>query len=1221
MSDFRPITDEELQKIRRQKLQDQTLGGGLAPPPEEAPVRLGSGLDVPETTGPSAVSQRYQVSADGVDVDDLYLDANMAQAGRIMFNMNKGKDDIRVISDKEAVDYAVDQMGWFNNNMTRMAYDTALIAKASDEEREAFLYAMEAYDDLNMSWDGTWRFVRGNITDPINLTSLGTFGFSFLGKTAAQAATKEGVKFAFKGATKNAAIGAIDGSIFAATDNTLRQVVETSVTGEDIDMGEAAKSSLFGAAFGGVVGGAATPVINKIQRAAGTTKGNKSNKVSETTGEVTEEVSEELKDGFQSLEVKALDTSTPEGKALTGMKKIEAALKKVTKDGMVGVIDGRQVQEVVQEALGDLTSAIGDVETRDLDSVVIAIKRMALTQAEHNAMGSAVQGQVSKVKAALGATIENAYAATDDTVQSRLFKERDELEKLAATLEALDAGFASTNGRSLKLRQMFINRGKLKDVLPETLRKDSNLTQEEADMAFVELVKKQQKALTDDNEIKALTAEMHKAIESNDIEKAHDLLLTRKLRVKQQLRENSHNSVTYGMNRVINLANEVAISFVFTTSTLTVNTIPSILKTMYKPLVNFVVSDWDSAAGRQLWATYRGMYEMSGAAAKAALAAYRYERSMLTGDYSKFLEGGNIIPKEFAGSVPLGSVIRVFPSLVNATDEFFSQINYRGYVQGMAEAEGYRIAKTKKRLKTKEQIDAFVKKHVDETVVNSYDRVEQNDMVQALMEQALDRGMNPEQTKRFVAKEIEKNSAVFNMAKDKVGRSYVDDLLFKRKFSKKSGVSNLAAEYESLVKKAPVMRLMGQLFFRTPVRVFEEGLRLTAGVQFLTPNFIADLRGKNGPARQIRAQGEAMLSYSIAGLFAAKYAQGEITGSVNQDYKIRRMHEDTDRAEPYTVKLSDGSTFGFRNFDPISTPFKIMANAMEAVEMLEYRIKQGERVDDTEFERTFAYFNSGAMALTQAIRDASLVEGIDQSLDLALSIGKPEFFDEFVKFTSSKTALFFPNMAYKTRQQFEPELTQPKMWDQFLYQRSGLSMGGLLRPPARQYNVLGMPRKLNNPSSVLLGISITSDEERKKGMDDKTVFVLRKLEEIAIATNASFYIPHKIQDFGPQDLRTAYMPDGSETVYDRLNQHMYADGALVESLYPILMGNLPVGVASVDGAGTAMVKKIMRKYLDVAKIKTMAEISPNFQPLINQKRTKAEKKMGLFDVNTLPIKN
>ena len=177
---------------------------------------------------------------------------------------------------------------------------------------------------------------------------------------------------------------------------------------------------------------------------------------------------------------------------------------------------------------------------------------------------------------------------------------------------------------------------------------------------------------------------------------------------------------------------------------------------------------------------------------------------------------------------------------------------------------------------------------------------------------------------------------------------------------------------------------------------------MTPGVQFIHPRYIQDLRGANGQARQIRAQGEALLSYSIAGYVMMQYAQGNLTGSGTGDYKRRKMQEDTDRPQPYTIKFEDGETLSFKNYDPFSTPIKIMVNAFEAYEEVQYRARQGEYVDDQEaLIRDSLYVGLGS--LFNAIKDANLMQGVAQISDLVGDFGNEDaWYKDIMKFGAKK---------------------------------------------------------------------------------------------------------------------------------------------------------------------------------------------------------------------------
>src|SRR5690606_4379350 len=124
--------------------------------------------------------------------------------------------------------------------------------------------------------------------------------------------------------------------------------------------------------------------------------------------------------------------------------------------------------------------------------------------------------------------------------------------------------------------------------------------------------------------------------------------------------------------------------------------------------------------------------------------------------------------------------------------------------------------------------------------------------------------------------------------------------------------------------------ITGQLFFRTPIRVFEEGVRLTPGLQIIDPRFLKDLAGSNGVERQVRAQGEALMSLGIAGAVMTMYAEGRLTGDGDySNFRQSKLRGDSSLPDQYTLKMRDGSTWSYRSFDPISTPIKIMVNGLE----------------------------------------------------------------------------------------------------------------------------------------------------------------------------------------------------------------------------------------------------------------------------------------------------
>ena len=1271
-------TEEELEEIRkeeeRRKEAERAAAAQAAANPPAPTVTSSSG----STSATSRSSQltggalgadyenevfdaRFEAGEADTTEDSVVDDEDFLAAARNVYRFNNGGTAFEG-TDRELADYALDTMGWFNYNLPKMTVDAAIISRADDNTKASFLYLMEAYDDKNISWDGTWRFIKGVGLDLTTYAGLASFGIGTAASTGAKIATKEGLKALFKGGMRNTVIAGVEGGIHAAVDDTARQIVETSVTGEDMDFGRTAKAAAFGVAVGGTVGFVLTPAINKIQSVIRAkppkSKAPASGKTVTESPKAAETADVLEADANLVARVKIEGASEPKLGVTAALMKIREAVQDTTKRGFAGVDPETGVQK--RMSLGQATQTLTNVlkgVTRnadgslDSDSLNTQILGMQLTQAEFNALSIGVQRNISDLYDELGAVVEKQLSGKNmpEEELDELTVLREEIEDLIRQANILDEGFRTTAARSLGSRQEFLYRGELLDTLPDDIMADKNITQEAADKEFVALVEKQKRIYQKDTEIRRLSGEIDTALKKNRVAKAFKLAEERRELLKLKMDEQNPGvgyKIRATSRRTIEGVNEYVIGTVFTTSTLVINTIPSLMKTTYKPFLNFVVEgDYTSVGFGKMGATYGAMAKTIGTARRAAIAAYKYERSMLTGDYSKFMENHNILPQRIKGWVPAGSVVRFFPNVLNMTDEFFSQINYRGFVEGKAVGNALakhqaevKSGKRKKPLKGK-KLEAYVQKEVDKVILKAYDNLDETKIKHELMEQAKARGMNPIQAKKFVAKEMKKNKDLFSRGVNREGRSYTEDLLFKRQFTGDGIASSGAKRYEEFVKDNPWMKIMGQLFFRTPVRVFEEGVRMTPGLQLIAPKYIADLRGSNGTARQVRAQGEALLSYGIAGYVMMQYAQGNMAGSGTGDYKRRKMQEDTDRSQPYTMRFDDGTTLSYKNYDPFSTPIKILVNAFEAYEEVEYRRRQGEYVEDqVKLIQDRVYIAAGS--IFNAIKDANLMQGLADATDLMDAVGQEDaWYRDVLKFMAKKGQLAFPNMIYKTKNAFfedAPTLKDPRGFLQHLEARMDLGMIEV----SNQYDALGIPRPMEKPVNSLSGVFITDAEDRRKGKSDKELFVLRKLELMAIATDSSIEMPRRIPKyFGNTDLSATPISAFFEringgplneaqaeyikkhegkTLYDRLNE-IYRGGEgeespdLTEILYGIFSNEQGLyGTASKDGAITQVVKAQIQKQRNIAAILLLQELG-DLNSIGTRAVRRGEAKAGLRD--------
>ena len=1145
---------------------------------------------LPQNTSFNAV---FQDSDETLYDSDLRNDVNFQKASEVIYNMNKSVDAERLESPEDYAKYGIETMGWFNWNLGKMTLDANRISGATEEQKKAFLYMMEAYDELGLSWNGTKRLFKGILLDPTTYVGLTTFGIGLAGKEATKQVGKESFKELLKTSTRAGVIASVESGVYTSVDDINRQVVETSVSGEGINLGRVAKSAAIGATVGFGLGTGIAAAYKKV-----------TNIRNKNTKEIAKEVNEqEIADKLPTIDEgrpKQTAQETPIDLIRRDFDSVIQAIKRTVPTGKTASLrpDGTQdlddlVQSVqpVKKLLIRAAGAVDGVRTRNPEDLATYFEQIAKTDGEAQYLEVATTQAVSALKVKVYNLRLKQKQLNGDEADD-IGKQIDTIESVIAPLDEVDKAMSTVTGRRLRSRQASLNTGKLRGETITGLEA-KGMTRVEAERhweAIIEekLMKKEFRNLSLDFDNK-----IEEARKSGDIESFLKLKHEKKIKVdelKEQTLKEEGSSIYRAINKPVKLLNEVMISFVFSPATIIVNLVPSLVKTLYKPLLNNLVQEGLSATSRKkIAAEYSSMTSMIPSAAKMAKAAWRYEKSILTGDSARFLEDYTVIPKKFGGGV-----LRFFPRALLATDAFFESIHYRAYTVGNATGKAMEDG-VAKGLKGK-KLDAFVKNETQKSLDKAY--APEENAIEILMQEGISRGKSGKELEDFINQELLNNTDVFTKATDQDGRDYVQDILFKRDFSGKSTISELAKGYEGFVNRNPVMRIMGQLFFRTPVRVFEEGIRLTPGVNLISPSFIKDLRGINGPIRQARANGEALLSYSIGGSILSMYATGNVTGAMGQDYKQTRQGVNAGGQEPYTIKFSDGSTFNYRNFDPFSTPIKIIVNALERAETLAYRAEQGEALDKTAMDKVQASVSIAIGSIAQSIRDANLASGVDAVADFWADLQDEEGSDQLIKFVGKKVQLFLPNTYYKYQLQDNPFLSDPVTLEQFWRQR--INPADPLVP--KRYTALGRPVTLANPPAVMYYFNTATVEERKRGKPQKELEVEQFLYELAQVGDTHFTAPYKYKKYmGDIDLRTQVTKDGKESYYDRWMRYPFESG-LIEVLYNLK--SLPMGTASNPGIAEIEARKTINSFRKNAFLKLLSEetfIQKKYQSLLLNK--------------------
>lgn len=1143
----------------------------------------------------------------------LKNDPDFIDASKIIFRMNRGRDFNG--TDEEAGEYGLNQMGWFNYNLGSTMFKANYIRRASDEQKKAFLYMMDAYDDLGLSLSGTKRAVVGMGTDLTNWLSVGTLGIGVGAKFVAKKAMKQKIKKALKSSVGTGVMLATETATFSALENVSRQTVE--VAGgkkEKISGGEVALATAIGGALGGVLGTGAKTVTNLLT-AKKTNKKLPSEKI-KVTDEEKKLIEEEATLGSNPI--------------ANNLNDIVRKIKQLTDDTPVGVNeDGIQSRKVVSKLVEAVTK---DLETLGLDEVDELHKLFGteLTDAQSQLLQKSIGEARDTISTKLIKTFQILQKTTDEIPSRDLIDHYNNLRTLEDKLFKLDDDFSQSSARTLGQRQdrVFagsLNKVKVSDVVPDDpTAKLTKKQQQNVNQFMDSYVRRLHKARVNPL-IKSLNRQIDSEFESGNYTKVVEL--KEKLReVEESLIQKSfeadglpkkvYDSILQPVNRFVS---ELMISNALSTTSLTVNGIPSFYRTALNPLLEFFGrGDYSIAAIKGLSAQYGALKEAAGAGLKAFRAALKYEKAFLTDTYDKFMEfgGKNLpsIPKRFGAGL-----IRTFPRLLLATDAFFEQTTYRGYIAGQAAEEFTEKALNDKKLgikyvkskKFKEDLKSHIKKTIDESLEFKKTAID------ALIRDGKNRGLSGKKLEIFVKKAVDKNKEGMKTGLDTEGLDFTKDFLFKREFSSK-GVGKIAGAYENFVAKHPLMKIVGQLFFRTPIRVMEVGVRMTPGVQFLAPKYLADLQGKNGIRRQARANGEALFGYSVVAAAMSLYITGNATGSITAtNHRLRRQSEEYGDLPPYTIRIGD-KEINYRNLDPISTPLKILFNSFDYLTNLEMRREQGEFVNASAYKETLQYVQTAWFSIVNTIRDANLFGGIDQILKLTDEIDDTSKDAEYdlMEFFTSKVRLLIPKTAQNVAYQFDDQLKDPQTLEQ--YAMSMFKSGTI----ANSYTPLGRPRKIHNPfMSKFVGLNVMDTKIRKEAVTKEELYAERYLIAAGQATGTNF-IPQVTHRFLPGvQLNITKTADGKETLMDRYMRKT-RELRLVEVVNAYARAGLPFGTQDVSkrGAGFTKVKAAIQKIRDQAMLLTIIEEGKTeqnkdlFDKFINKEVSKSLAKAGMNEV-------
>ncbi len=1020
----------------------------------------------------------YYQKPEGTSVTDetLINDPEFVRASKILYKRQFGKshkDTRHYQADEDVAKWGLNAMGMFNYNLTSMGITAAAIGKGSEEQKQAFLYAMDAYDSLdNFTGSGTLRFLKGTGSDPTNLISLGTLGAGFFGKQAAQ----QGIKAKIRSVLTTGTSLAIQGAAMGTVDNTSRQAariagealnddgtIKDSYDGAEI-LGSAAKGAGLNLAFGGIGYGVfkgaeigynqgARPLYNKVKDLIYPSKPQPQTRPTldkEKMVDLDPELRAELETAFDGNEAV---------KDLTSF--IDDFKQKIGKDP-VGVLDNKQNYKILGEAVKVFHNRLTNLGLKDPE-IGQTLFHTEFTSGQEQALAKLIDNEITNIMKLQG-KVGRIFRDEGDNLnyQDRLdlLETNENLYDALAPLEESRRHLSEASGRGLGVRKTFNIKGELakqdlkevsiknlEEATPEELDNLINFTSELSGEAIkAELSYKIQKVAKEIEDARKEPIGKNFKTEDEKYSVIADKLIEREALIQQ------HIDAKYGkpglFHKIQRFLGESTIANVLSLASTIRNVVPSIATYFVKPVANYISSGFDPVKFRGMYATYSGQFEVFRQALKNAKLAFRYEKSILSGTSDKYLEMPPMLKKAYKNKIPALGQIRIFNRLLLATDSFYETSFYRGIIRGKYTEEAV-VAGTKKGLKGKE-LENFIKQEVDPKIESAYSF--SMDSLRAVLADGKNRGLKGKALKDWVTDQLSKNDKDLLTATDNDALTEILDMLFKRNFSGKGGdgkvgkynISAVAKYYEGLVARHPLFRVAGQIFFRTPVRLAEFSTRLAPGLQFIVPRFRKDLNGTNGSVRQARAMTELNLSQLVIAYGMMKFIKGEAQGAPYNWVNQRQQAQNPEQDDPYTITIN-GKPRNIALFDPFGAPLRMLWNVMQYQVDLDLRAEQGEFVDaEKEYDLIGERIQLVFMGIMKTFRDMNLLgapkalgDMLDEVDDADYSFG-----DAFFERLSSISRQFIPfqGQIKNTSYLFDPELADPSYFDEFaesIFRRQG----------------------------------------------------------------------------------------------------------------------------------------------------------------------------------------
>lgn len=1019
--------------------------------------------------------------------DELRKNPNWINNSRTMYEFNEGESAPADMSDDELAEYGLSFMGWFNYNLPKMALEAGQLTQGTDEQKQAFLYLMNRYDQKDITLAGTGRFFKGVLSDPSTYFGLATLGFGTAASAATKAGTKEGVKAALKASIGSGIkIGAAEGAAYGAADNALRQSIRIQGgVQDDFDFGESAKSAALGATIGAPLGGLGGAVSGAIAGRSARSSDGVVDDLGDTADNLTpdgqaQRVADETQEELFTAEELAPRTQVEAARAQTAAIESAASIVRTANKGKGEVLetaaeevarrietngldDPTKMQQTFDVLFNSLDATLAQLRKNKTasEALVPLVRRIATGLVDDPEMAADAlrnSGTMEQFisRSVATSSVLNALEKEVVRVTDKISKVTDpdvraqmEADELAPVVDALEMAeqvhkeFGTQFGVALKSRQYadmnpVLNLAQLKNL------KRQGVSMTEA----VQMARRAAEEVGVDPDLTARPTTFGKIIRTVVEYRANALL---------------SGPVTQEINILSTMANLYLRPFFELAGT---------------PFMRN-----GSEVRRAAVARYIGMHNTMLGSLRAAQKAFKEEKAILSSSRKFDLDEDAAISAEYWDIDPdsvkgkslnkLGSIVRLVSRSMLFTDEFFKQMAYKGEIVADATLE------------------------------------------------AQARKLNRADTKKLIDEKLEKAFGSKGNALVEAAQTRAEEVTFTNKFDPTAPYAGekLAAEIETLIKQVPVLRLF-QPFYRTPVRLMDLGFRmsglgLTTKLFGMQNKFYDDLVGKRGPRNAAIARTQLTYAVSALGLTAYAVSNGQMTGGLGTKKDYKRIREQSEQTPPYSIKVN-GKWYSYQRFEPFATPLKIMADMVEGMERIDYKDAQG--IYSVAGSRMTDIVAALTGSIARSTTNPTFMEGFDQFITLLTDGfgGDPEAAGRFGKQFGRS---FVPNLFQKIANTIEPEIRETNtLWDSF-----------------------GAPLKLSGtPRRDIYGREVERDPMTGfwlftgfEGDDDP---IRTEVNDVMQKAEASIDFPSARSFMSGVDLSKELTEDGSTTLYDKYKE-------------------------------------------------------------------------------------